>query len=65
MNITTDNYTSFDEEVVTCGLISIQNECREWKSIVDNTKEDKNVNTKPVPMLAKEFKRFVTMNFFF
>lgn len=29
LTITTENYTSCDEEVVTCGLISIQNECRE------------------------------------
>lgn len=65
LNITFYNYASFDEEVVTCDLISIQNECRHWKNKVDDTKEDKNVNTKPVSILAKELKRFVTMRNFF
>lgn len=50
---------------MTCGLISIRNEYKELKNIVDNTKKDENVNIKSVLMIAKKLKRFVTMRNFY
>lgn len=60
-----DNYASFDEEVVKRGLISIRNEYKELKNIVDNTKKDENIIIKSVLMIAKKLKKVCNNEIFF
>lgn len=64
INLTFDDYTSVDEEVATCGLVSIQEMITETEEKDDSSTDEEQVNSEPPPSFPEALKAYETMRNF-